>query len=497
MTNAAAPDGVPPPLPMDPVERVFPVARVCSVTTPDGAGHGILCTLKGAPCVLTPAHVLGEAEDEPGCFDQHDARVAAARRARVRAHRADPLDGDGDGDGDCAATVTRLRLPPEVFFAFSAARRPGARRTPTGWTTRSSRATPNFPTRRKARLRTRRATRYPRRGARTPKSAFARFCSRARWRRRGRARRASPATNCTWARATAEPSASRASPGAAARHRAAAGARRDDEARAATATATVPLAREPPPDTRERSLRTTRVRCARRAHNGRRERRGGDGAPRRAPRLDADFAARRKPRTWRRAGAARWWPCTARAATARMARVMVCEILKDVKETLAAGKVRDAAGEAAVAVAELARGPARRRAPAPGRRRRGGGGGLAPGAGRRWPPGSTGGTSRSGRRSRGGGGAPAGARLGRVRPPVRAAGGERRARARAPARARMRPGARRRPGTRASSRRWTGTTRTRRSARRRGGRTACGAPGRLDEVYVLPLRVFVENPFYR
>ena len=92
MTNAAAPDGVPPPLPMDPVERVFPVARVCSVTTPDGAGHGILCTLKGAPCVLTPAHVLGEAEDAPGCFDQHDARVAAARRARVFvAHRADPL----------------------------------------------------------------------------------------------------------------------------------------------------------------------------------------------------------------------------------------------------------------------------------------------------------------------------------------------------------------------------------------------------------------------
>ena len=42
--------------------------------------------------------------------------------------------------------------------------------------------------------------------------------------------------------------------------------------------------------------------------------------------------------------------------------VMVCEILKDVKETLAAGKVRDAAGEgnAAVAVAELARDRARR-----------------------------------------------------------------------------------------------------------------------------------------
>ena len=118
MTNAAAPDGVPPPLPMDPVERVFPVARVCSVTTPDGAGHGILCTLKGAPCVLTPAHVLGEAEDAPGCFDRRDARVAAARRARVFvAHRADPLAP--------AATVTRLRLLPEVFFAFSAAPAPG------------------------------------------------------------------------------------------------------------------------------------------------------------------------------------------------------------------------------------------------------------------------------------------------------------------------------------------------------------------------------------
>ena len=36
---------------------------------------------------------------------------------------------------------------------------------------------------------------------------------------------------------------------------------------------------------------------------------------------------------------------------------MVCEILRDVKETLAVGKVRDAAdeGNAAVAVAELAR----------------------------------------------------------------------------------------------------------------------------------------------
>ena len=126
MTNAADSDGPPTPLPLDPVEheRVFPVAGVCSVTTPDGAGHGILCTLKGAPCVLTPAHVLGAA-DVSNAFDRHDARVfvAAARRARVFvAHRA----GDGNKkENERHVTVTRLRLLPEVFFAFSPAPAPG------------------------------------------------------------------------------------------------------------------------------------------------------------------------------------------------------------------------------------------------------------------------------------------------------------------------------------------------------------------------------------
>lgn len=357
MTNAAAPDGVPPPLPMDPVERVFPVARVCSVTTPDGAGHGILCTLKGAPCVLTPAHVLGEAEDAPGCFDQHDARVAAARRARVFvAHRADPLAP--------AATVTRLRLLPEVFFAFSAAPAPGrppdanrmdyalvacdAELPDAPFDASSDVASDAVSASRRAdakkRLRSFLFTRAleearPSETCEPGDELHLGACD-------GGAERVS---GVAWRRGfvTAPPR----------------GARRDDEARAATATATVPLAREPPPDTRERSLRTTRVSLRYDARTTSGESGAAvTSAPRRAPgELDADFAARRK--------AAHLEGARGRGALVAMHRaggdgedgegVMVCEILKDVKETLAAGKVRDAAGEgnAAVAVAELAREP--------------------------------------------------------------------------------------------------------------------------------------------
>ena len=357
MTNAAAPDGVPPPLPMDPVERVFPVARVCSVTTPDGAGHGILCTLKGAPCVLTPAHVLGEAEDAPGCFDRRDARVAAARRARVFvAHRADPLAA--------AATVTRLRLLPEVFFAFSAAPAPGrppdanrmdyalvacdAELPDAPFDASSDAASDAVSASRRAdakkRLRSFLFTRAleearPSETCEPGDELHLGACD-------GGAERAS---GVAWRRGfvTAPPR----------------GARRDDEARAATATTTVPLAREPPPDTRERSLRTTRVSLRYDARTTSGESGAAvTSAPRRAPgELDADFAARRK--------AAHLEGARGRGALVAMHRaggdgedgegVMVCEILKDVKETLAAGKVRDAAGEgnAAVAVAELAREP--------------------------------------------------------------------------------------------------------------------------------------------
>ena len=67
---------------MDPVEheRVFPVAAVCSVTTPDGAGNGILCTLKDAPCVLTPAHVLGSRWKYSESIDSRGEGIANAAK---------------------------------------------------------------------------------------------------------------------------------------------------------------------------------------------------------------------------------------------------------------------------------------------------------------------------------------------------------------------------------------------------------------------------------
>jgi len=341
MTNAAAPDGVPPPLPMDPVERVFPVARVCSVTTPDGAGHGILCTLKGAPCVLTPAHVLGAAEDAPGCFDQHDARVAAARRARVFvAHRADPLAA--------AATVTRLRLLPEVFFAFSAAPAPGrppdANRMDYALVACDAEL-PDAPI-----------------DASSDVASDAVSAS-----RRADAKKRLRSVLFTRALEEARPSET-CEPG----DELHLGACDGGAERAAgvawrrgfvTAPPRNPKPREPPPDTRERLFRTTRVSLRYDARTASGESGAAvTSAPRRAPgELDADFAARRK--------AAHLEGARGRGALVAMHRaggdgedgegVMVCEILKDVKETLAVGKVRDAAGEgnAAVAVAELAREP--------------------------------------------------------------------------------------------------------------------------------------------
>ena len=357
MTNAAAPDGVPPPLPMDPVERVFPVARVCSVTTPDGAGHGILCTLKGAPCVLTPAHVLGEAEDAPGCFDQHDARVArGAARAGVRG--APRGSARARGDGDEAATPARgvlrvqrgagARAPPDANRMDYALVACDAELPDAPFDASSDVASDAVSASRRAdakkRLRSFLFTRAleearPSETCEPGDELHLGACD-------GGAERVS---GVAWRRGfvTAPPR----------------GARRDDEARAATATATVPLAREPPPDTRERSLRTTRVSLRYDARTTSGESGAAvTSAPRRAPgELDADFAARRK--------AAHLEGARGRGALVAMHRaggdgedgegVMVCEILKDVKETLAAGKVRDAAGEgnAAVAVAELAREP--------------------------------------------------------------------------------------------------------------------------------------------
>jgi len=344
MTNAAAPDGVPPPLPLDPVERVFPVARVCSVTTPDGAGHGILCTLKGAPCVLTPAHVLGAAEDAPGCFDQHDARVAAARRARVFvAHRADPLAA--------VVTVTRLRLLPEVFFAFSAAPAPGrppdANRMDYALVACDAEL-PDAPI-----------------DASSDVASDAVSAS-----RRADAKKRLRSILFTRALEEARPSET-CEPGDELHLGACdGGAERASGVAWRRGFVTAPprgarglLAREPPPDTRERLFRTTRISLRYDARTASGESGAAvTSAPRRAPgELDADFAARRK--------AAHLEGARGRGALVAMHRaggdgedgegVMVCEILKDVKETLAVGKVRDAAGEgnAAVAVAELAREP--------------------------------------------------------------------------------------------------------------------------------------------
>jgi hypothetical protein len=36
---------------------------VCAVSSPAGCGCGVLCTLRGAPCLLLPFHVLGALEN--------------------------------------------------------------------------------------------------------------------------------------------------------------------------------------------------------------------------------------------------------------------------------------------------------------------------------------------------------------------------------------------------------------------------------------------------
>ena len=237
----------------------------------------------------------------------------ASRRRGARAvfvaHRADPLDGDGDDDGDGAATVTRLRLLPEVFFAFSAApKKPaGARRTPTGWTTRSSRATPELPVAPKdassdAASDAVSASRRADAKKRLRSFLFTRALEEAR-----PSATCEPGANCTWARAT--PS-ERAASGVAWRrggHRAAAeGARRDDEARAATATADGRGSRASLLRTRASAPnRTTRVWLRYDARTARRrERDGGDGGAAPRPRRSSTPTSR-KPESRAPGGRAR------------------------------------------------------------------------------------------------------------------------------------------------------------------------------------------------
>ena len=342
MTNAAASVGAPAPLPMDPVEheRVFPVAAVCSVTTPDGAGNGILCTLKDAPCVLTPAHVLGNgaAGDAPGCFE-------SARAARVFvAHRPETANA--------SVRVTRLRLLPEVFFAHSPAPAPG--RPPdanrmdyalVACDVSSAEDAADAEGDAAAIHEARRAD------AKTHlRSAL--FARRLEDARRGETcepgdelhvgacvGRAERASDVAWRRGfvTAPPRRPR------------------DETSACPHRASDERGAGQP--------RTTRVSLRYDARTASGESGAAvTSAPRRGfGELDADFAARRK--------AAHLAGARGRGELVAMHRagddgedsegVMVCEILSDVKETLAVGKVRAAAaeGNAATAVAELAREP--------------------------------------------------------------------------------------------------------------------------------------------
>ena len=39
------------------------VTLVCAISSPAGVGCGILATLKGAPCILVPLHVVGGPEN--------------------------------------------------------------------------------------------------------------------------------------------------------------------------------------------------------------------------------------------------------------------------------------------------------------------------------------------------------------------------------------------------------------------------------------------------
>ena len=81
---------------------------VCAVTSPGGFGCGVACTLRGAPCVLVPHHVLGDASD----LDL----ASRAREARATTRFA-AADAAGNGGGVVVAREVRLR--PEIFLASS------------------------------------------------------------------------------------------------------------------------------------------------------------------------------------------------------------------------------------------------------------------------------------------------------------------------------------------------------------------------------------------
>lgn len=97
-----SPPPPPLPLPTPQYEHVFLPVTVCSITTTGGSGHGILCTLKNAPCVLTPCHVLC-GESSVGDFQPEN--VAAFVRA--------PPGSEG------LDTQVELKMRPDVFFAHS------------------------------------------------------------------------------------------------------------------------------------------------------------------------------------------------------------------------------------------------------------------------------------------------------------------------------------------------------------------------------------------
>ena len=109
------------------------------------------------------------AEDAPGRFTS-TTRASRRRGARGRSWRTARI-ARARGDGDEAATARGvLRVQRGVGARAPAGRQPDG--------LRARRVRRRLPTRLSTRLRTWRATRYPRRGARTPKSAFL-PCSRA------------------------------------------------------------------------------------------------------------------------------------------------------------------------------------------------------------------------------------------------------------------------------------------------------------------------------
>ncbi|EEH60263.1 uncharacterized protein MICPUCDRAFT_50315 [Micromonas pusilla CCMP1545] len=83
---------------------------VCAVTSPGGFGCGVACTLRGAPCVLVPHHVLGDASDP-------DLDLASRAREARATTRFAAADAAGNGGGVVVAREVRLR--PEIFLASS------------------------------------------------------------------------------------------------------------------------------------------------------------------------------------------------------------------------------------------------------------------------------------------------------------------------------------------------------------------------------------------